>query len=476
LLLYIALPPRWNEGLFWAYTVLQTFVSLSVTVEAVHSIRPAILARRARRKAEKEGFPDLAREKDCPFFDIVVVAYLPNEADIILKQMRYIIRQLRYSASRFNLMVVYNTPKPMEALEAEMQALAGRYDNVQVHKVLGSKSKCDNVNYYLKNVSSIADIVAIFDADHCPEACALHWAARCFKTGDIDVVQGNIHASTMLTETLLCTGRCCIYNFDETWLTRLVAAEFDAIYGCFHLGRAAGEFGGSNGYWNASLLRSLGMDGRMLTEDIDATMRAITSGARVAYDIKIVSFETAPTTFKALLKQRLRWSQGWTQVALRHSLTAIKRGAHGAKLRSRLGMWFLLPFREMYFLSAAAIAQHVSLQTCLLLAYVILNPPRTFADFWYGLTGYHVTNWLLAFNIISLATVSMINLRNRSPFTRPWAIILFGICCPLWFTMSSIGAVFAHFRQVAKYEKWNPTARGAPKPKVVIAAPRVDAE
>ncbi|CEH18050.1 hypothetical protein CBOM_04480 [Ceraceosorus bombacis] len=390
MLLYIALPPRWNEGLFWAYTVLQTFVSLSVTVEAVHSIRPAILARRARRKAEKEGFTDLAREKDCPFFDIVVVAYLPNEADIILKQMRYIIRELRYPASRFNLMVVYNTPKPMEALEAEMQALAGRYDNVQVHKVLGSKSKCDNVNYYLKNVSSIADIVAIL-------------------------------------------------------------------------------FGGSNGYWNASLLRSLGMDGRMLTEDIDATMRAITSGARVAYDIKIVSFETAPTTFKALLKQRLRWSQGWTQVALRHSLTAIKRGAHGAKLRSRLGMWFLLPFREMYF--------YLPIQlTCLLLAYVILNPPRTFADFWYGLTGYHVTNWLLAFNIISLATVSMINLRNRSPFTRPWAIILFGICCPLWFTMSSIGAVFAHFRQVAKYEKWNPTARGAPKPKVVIATPRVDAE
>lgn len=80
---------------WYLFISLQTFVTLTVVTEAVASIRPNILARRARRKANKEGFPDLPNEK-CPPIDIVMVAYLPNEQDIICRQARYFLREIDY--------------------------------------------------------------------------------------------------------------------------------------------------------------------------------------------------------------------------------------------------------------------------------------------------------------------------------------------------------------------------------------------
>src|SRR5438445_769062 len=57
----------------------------------------------------------------------------------------------------------------------------------------------------------------------------------------------------------------------------MVAVEFESIYAVSHPGRAQlhgfGIFGGSNGYWQAALLRQVRLRGSMLTEDIDSTLR-----------------------------------------------------------------------------------------------------------------------------------------------------------------------------------------------------------
>lgn len=49
------------------------------------------------------------------------------------------------------------------------------------------------------------------DTDHYPHQDALRFAARRLNKGDVSVVQ----------------GRCTIYNSKETWVTALLAAEFD---------------------------------------------------------------------------------------------------------------------------------------------------------------------------------------------------------------------------------------------------------
>lgn len=119
----------------------------------------------------------------------------------------------------------------------------------------------------------------------------------------------------------LTPGRCAISNPTHSFPTYFISAEFDIIYGLFHPGRAAlhgfGLFGGTNGFWKRSLLKHVGMDPTMLTEDIDSAFRSLEAGARIVYDMNVVSYELAPETFAAFWNQRVRWAQGWVQVTLR---------------------------------------------------------------------------------------------------------------------------------------------------------------
>jgi cellulose synthase/poly-beta-1,6-N-acetylglucosamine synthase-like glycosyltransferase len=93
-----------------------------------------------------------------------------------------------------------------------MQEMNKVFPNLRVISVPKSTSKADNINYFLKLPDTTGDIITIFDTDHYPARQALKWVARAFNKGDVDIIQ----------------GRCCIYNYSETWITRLIAAEFDS--------------------------------------------------------------------------------------------------------------------------------------------------------------------------------------------------------------------------------------------------------
>ncbi|UZJ53099.1 hypothetical protein CBS101457_002419 [Exobasidium rhododendri] len=437
--LYMIIPPSFHAGLWYMFVILQTFVTLTVVTEGICSITPAIKSRKARRAAKAHGF-NLGEK--APKIDLIYPCYLPNEQDIIMRQMRYALREISYPRGRLTIYFVYNTPYDLPEIEEEMRTFEMAHDNLCIIKVPGSKSKADNVNYFLNQVQdSGADIITIFDADHYPEADNLKWVATRFLQGDVDIVQ----------------GRCCIYNYNDTWLTKLISAEFDTIYGVFHPGRASlhgyGLFGGSNGHWNASLLRTLQFQGHMLTEDIDSTIRAITSGARIAYDDKVISYETAPTTVMSLLKQRMRWTQGWTQVAIRHAGPCMRRGAYGTYWRGRFGLFFLLIFREFYFYL-------VSQLSFMLVGSIIITPPTSWASVYTALVGFKISLWAVSLNIISITALTTITVRQRSTFTKPLSILAFGAVSPVYFFLVSIIAIFCHFREiVTKYDNWNPTKR-----------------
>jgi hypothetical protein len=132
---------------------------------------------------------------------------------------------------------------------------------------------------------------------------------------------------------------------------KTIAIEFDILYGIGHAGgrcvRGFGFFGGSNGYWDAKTLTETGMDEGMLTEDVDSSFRAQSVGHVMTYDPTIVSYEESPPDFSGLLKQRLRWAQGWYEVTLRQ-ITLPFRRAPGLTLWSRFCLFLLLPFREAY--------------------------------------------------------------------------------------------------------------------------------
>src|SRR5690606_34625966 len=133
-------------------------------------------------------------------------------------------------------------------------------------RVPGSSSKAQNVNAALGLVTGA--FVGVFDADHRPDPGSFERAWRWIDSG-VDVVQGH----------------CVIRNGDASAVSRTVAVEFEQLYAVSHRGRQLlhgfGVFGGSNGFWRTELIRTVRMSPAMLTEDIDASLRAVRAGARI---------------------------------------------------------------------------------------------------------------------------------------------------------------------------------------------------
>jgi CheY-like chemotaxis protein/cellulose synthase/poly-beta-1,6-N-acetylglucosamine synthase-like glycosyltransferase len=258
----------------------------------------------------------------------IIAAYLPNEAYTIVETVKVFL-QLDYP-NELQIILAYNTPRSLP-VEQTLQKLAKQDKRLVLLKVEGSESKSQNVNAAITQVTG--EFVGIFDADHHPNKDSFLRAWK-WLSSSCDIVQGH----------------CLVRNYDSSFIARMVAVEFEAIYAVSHPGRTRlygfGIFGGSNGFWKTELLRQTRMHGFMMTEDIDSSMRVTENGKVIVTDPLLVSRELAPGTLKALWNQRMRWSQGWFQVSLEHFTDAIR----SKKLtgRQKLGAFYLLAWRELY--------------------------------------------------------------------------------------------------------------------------------
>lgn len=283
-----------------------------------------------------EGFLAFKTKKMLPADDIeypstaaIIAAYLPNEAATIKETIEAFLK-LDYPGS-LQVILAYNTPRPL-AVEGVLQEMARNNPRFIAIKVENSTSKAQNVNAALSILET--EFVGVFDADHHPDPDSFKRAWGCWLSQGYDVVQGH----------------CLVRNGDATWVARMVAVEFEAIYAVSHPGRERlhdfGIFGGSNGYWRTSLLRQTRMHGFMLTEDIDSSMRVTLEGYKIGSDPHLVSRELATVSLKALWNQRMRWAQGWFQVSLKHTWSSMTTAK--LNLRQKLGMLHLLAWREIY--------------------------------------------------------------------------------------------------------------------------------
>lgn len=304
-----------GDGLYWVLVLALLMTSISIWAECSHAFTPA-------------QPPPTPTDREAPTASAIIAAYLPNEAETIVETVTHFL-SLDY-AGRLQIILSYNTPVPL-AVEAELAELEDANERLTVLKVPDSTSKAQNVNAALHVVEG--EFVGVFDADHHPVPGSFDRAWR-WIAGGHDVVQGH----------------CVIRNGDDGWLQRLVAVEFEQIYAVAHPGRANlhefGIFGGSNGYWRTSELQRIRMRGSYLTEDIEASMRALGDGASLVNDPGLVSEELAPESVTSLWNQRMRWAQGWFQVSIRH-LPVLLRADH-LSLRQKAGLVYLLGWREIY--------------------------------------------------------------------------------------------------------------------------------
>jgi DNA-binding response OmpR family regulator/cellulose synthase/poly-beta-1,6-N-acetylglucosamine synthase-like glycosyltransferase len=276
----------------------------------------------------KQIDPPIAADIMYPPASAIIAAYLPNEAYTIVETINVFLG-LDYPGP-LQIILAYNTPHSLP-VELLLQEMAKKDDRLVLLKVEGSESKSQNVNAAISHVTG--EFVGIFDADHHPEQNSFTRAWQ-WLSSSCDIVQGH----------------CLVRNYDASWISKMVAVEFEAIYAVSHPGRTRlygfGIFGGSNGYWKTELLRLTRMHGFMLTEDIDSSMRVTEDGYVIITDPKLISRELAPGTMKALWNQRMRWSQGWFQVSLEHFLSAVR--SKKLSIRQKLGATYLLAWREIY--------------------------------------------------------------------------------------------------------------------------------
>jgi cellulose synthase/poly-beta-1,6-N-acetylglucosamine synthase-like glycosyltransferase len=389
-------------AIFWfIYMCTNFYIAGTTVLEAFFSITPCREARAIVTQAQEKSWLFPTAHNKLPILDLIIVAYLPNEQDIIMDRAFYALEQLDYPSDKIRINIVYNTPRTIEPLETELHQLPLRFSHARVIKVPNSTSKADNLNYFF-TLETGSDIIAIYDCDHYPHPNAPRWAAERFMAEpDVDIVQ----------------GRCIVFNSDDTFLTNMIAVEFDKIYAVSHPGRSTmwgfGLFCGSNGYWRTSLLRNLKMDDSMLTEDIDSALRAFSKGAKTVHDLNVTSYELAPTTFSAFWKQRLRWAQGWAQASMRHMKMVYNgvqdplRQEHAKRsLTARFGVLSLLLIRESsYYL--------VTQYTCLVLSFLIVKFPSSGEELWKLVYfQYPVSQWLFIVRFVQHLHALTLHLAN----------------------------------------------------------------
>jgi len=262
---------------------------------------------------------------------VLLPCYLPNEQPIVMSTITHLIHNLEYGYP-FRLIVCYNTPKPM-AFEDELRKLDGFvYANgrsVQILKVEGSTSKAENLNCALESVDT--DLVALYDADHHPDAHSLLIASAHMAARDIACVQGSTYLRSL-------PNLMAVYINAEFFVTHFVffpAMQFLTSFGIF---------GGSNALWRTASLKAYQFRHDVQTEDIDVSIRSSLSGhVKISFCPECRSGELPPRTFRDLYRQRLRWALGWDQVTLQHvrSIGSSK----DLNCAEKAGMYYLLPLR-----------------------------------------------------------------------------------------------------------------------------------
>lgn len=281
--------------------------------------------------------------------------------------------------------------------------------------------------------------VVIFDAEDEPERDQLRAAVQRFET-DPGVA--------------CLQARLAIDNIEDSWLTAMFAVEYAALFHVINPGLAALglpiPLGGTSNHFRTEALRRVnGWDAWNVTEDIDLGIRLARFGLRVG-SLDSTTFEEAPNTLDAWLKQRCRWMKGWMVTLGTHSreprrfwheLGPVKAGTVSTMLFGTIASSLLGPL------------------CCLVLAW------RTWSGtlFWSqsrAETWWNVASCLvLSLGVVSAIWPMLLGLRRRGlPGLARWLGAL-----PLYFLLLSLATWQAAFEVLGRPHAWTKTEHGRAK-------------
>jgi hypothetical protein len=87
---------------YYFYMVANLYIAVVAVIESFLGLSPVREAQVAADKAQVEGFPT-RNEDDLPTMNMVMVAYLPNEKDIVIGQLMYALEEIVYPKEKLRI-------------------------------------------------------------------------------------------------------------------------------------------------------------------------------------------------------------------------------------------------------------------------------------------------------------------------------------------------------------------------------------
>ncbi|MGJ8615284.1 MAG: glycosyltransferase [Sulfitobacter sp.] len=245
--------------------------------------------------------PHVPMGGDAPSVTVVIPAY--NEADVIARCIEYVL-ETKYDD--FDIIVV-DDGSTDGTYDAAM-AFADHPLVTVISQANGGKASAMNAALY----DTDSDVFICIDADSQLHSEAVGLLAEHFKDPEIGAVAGRV-----------------VVGNRTNILTRLQTLEYITAQS---IERRAKEYlnaitvvPGAIGAWRTNAVMEAGIfSTETLTEDADMTMAVLRSDYRVIYEERAIATTETPSTVKALLAQRLRWSLGMMQAGWKHQGAIIE--------------------------------------------------------------------------------------------------------------------------------------------------------
>jgi cellulose synthase/poly-beta-1,6-N-acetylglucosamine synthase-like glycosyltransferase len=242
----------------------------------------------------------LWQDRYLPTYTIMIPLYREKQ---MLPKLIERLRRLDYPRANLDIKILIEQDDTETRLALMALSLSPVFDVITCPRI-GPRTKPKALMIGLAYAKG--EFIVVFDAEDEPEPDQLRKAIDEFGRG---------------AKNLGCVqARLAIDNSDDSWISRMFAIEYAALFDALLPGMSVAlqpiPLGGtSNHFRKATLEACLAWDPWNVTEDADLGLRM----ARLGYQTRVIdstTWEEAPNTIKAWFNQRTRWLKGWIQTAL----------------------------------------------------------------------------------------------------------------------------------------------------------------
>ncbi|MBB4611937.1 glycosyltransferase [Novosphingobium taihuense] len=279
-------------ALDWLIVALDWTFFFAIALGMARAVGMTLLALRRRREAPRA----LHSSPDHPLVSVIIPAY--NEERVIEASVERIL-----NSDYPNIEVIVADDGSKDRTSALVAKAYGSDPRVTL-LTLENGGKAAALNRALTGAKGA--IIVALDADTQFEKETISRLVRWFADTRIGAVAGNAKVGNRVN---LVTRWQAVEYVTAQNIERRALTRFDAIM----------VVPGAVGAWRRAALDEVGgYPENTLAEDQDLTIAIQRRGWKIAYDEDAVAWTEAPETFKALSKQRYRWSFGTLQCLWKH--------------------------------------------------------------------------------------------------------------------------------------------------------------